>query len=121
MAAIISFVPDLITMTQTKSTSDILRRRYGQSTIKRIWKFDEIDYRLGKAELDLEFLLWCIDTNAILNFLKFRVSSQSFKASLTYKYYQLKLFQEQMFHRNTDIKALKKGFKSSHSSVQQEI
>ena len=37
------------------------------------------------AELDSEFLLQCRDSIAMPNFLNFRVSSQSLKASLTYK------------------------------------
>ena len=40
---------------ESKSISDILRRRYGQSTLKRIQKFKKLNYRPGKAELDLQF------------------------------------------------------------------
>ena len=40
---------------ESKSISDILRRRYGQSTLKRIRKCEKLNYRLGKAELDLQF------------------------------------------------------------------
>ena len=42
---------------KSKSISDIIRGRYSQSTFKRIRKFEKLDYRLRKAELDLEFLL----------------------------------------------------------------
>ena len=42
---------------KSKSISDILHRRAGQSALKRIRKFEKLDYRLRKAELDLEFLL----------------------------------------------------------------
>ena len=55
-----------------------------QSTLKRIRKFEKLDYRLRKAELDLEFLLGCKDSSVTPNFLNFRVSSQSLKASLTF-------------------------------------
>ena len=53
---------------KSKSISDILHRRYSQSTRKRIRKFEKLDYRLRKAELDLEFLLRCRDNNVIPNF-----------------------------------------------------
>ena len=43
------------------------------------------------AELDSEFLLQCRDSIAMPNFFNFRISSQSLKASLTYKQCQLKL------------------------------
>ena len=67
--------------------SDILCRRYGQSLVKMIQKFEKIEYCLRKAELDLEFLLCCRDNNAMpyLFFFYFHVSSQSLKISLTHK------------------------------------
>ena len=51
----------------------------------RIRKFEKLDYRLCKAELDLEFLLRCREPNVIPNFLNFRVGSHYLKASLTYR------------------------------------
>lgn len=56
-------------------------RKYGQSLIKRIQKFEKLDYCLRNAELDLEFSLRCRDNNAIPIFLFL----QSLKVSLTYK------------------------------------
>ena len=53
---------------KSKSISDILHRRDGQSALKRIRKFEKLDYRLRKAELDLEFLLRGKDSNVIPNF-----------------------------------------------------
>ena len=90
-------------------------------TLKRIRKFEKLDYRLRKAELDLEFLLRCRDNNVIPNFLNFRVSSHYLKASLTYRQCQLKLLQEEIRHKKSDIRVLKKEFNSSHSSLQHEI
>ena len=40
---------------QSKSLSYIIRRRYDDKIIKRLRKFEKIDYRLRKAELDSEF------------------------------------------------------------------
>ena len=87
---------------KSKSISNILSRRYGQSTPKRIQKFEKIDYGLSKAELDLELLLQCRDSNVIPNFLNFCVSSQYLKASLTYGQCQLKLLQEEICHNKSD-------------------
>ena len=55
---------------QSKSLSHIIRRRYGDNIIKRLRKFEKIDYRLRKAELNLEFLVKCRDDNVIPKFLK---------------------------------------------------
>ena len=107
---------------KSKSISDILRRRYGQSTLNRIQKFEKLDYRLRKAELDLEFLLRCRGSNVISNFFNFPVSSRSLKAPLTYnRHYQLKLLLEEIRHRESEIRVLKKKFKYSHSSLHHEI
>ena len=93
---------------KSKSISDILRSRYSQSTLKRIRKVGKLDYRLRKAELDLEFSLRCRDSNVMPNFLNCRVSSHYLKASLTYRQYQLKLLQEEIRHKKSDIRVLKK-------------
>ena len=106
---------------KSKLISDILCRRYGQSTLKRIRKFEKFDYRQCKAELDLAFVLRCRDTNDIPNFLNFRVHIQSLKASSTYRQYQLKLLLYQIRSKKSDIRVLKKGFNSSHSTLQNEI
>ena len=106
---------------KSKSISDILRRRYSQSILKRIRKFEKPDYRLGKAELDLEFLLRCRDSNVISKFLNFCVSSHYLKASLTYRQCQLKLLQEEIRHKKSDIRVSKKEFNSRHSSLQHEV
>ena len=58
------------------------------------WK---LDYRLRKAELDLNFYYGCKDRNFTL---KFCVSSHYFKVSLTYKQCQLKLLQSRFVIRN---------------------
>ena len=54
-------------------------------------------------------------------FLKFCVSSQYRQASLIYRQCKLKLLQEEIRHKKSDIRVLKKEFNSSHSSLQHEI
>ena len=79
-----------------------------ESTIKRIQKFEKLDYLLRKAELDLEFLLRCRDNYVIPNFLNFHVSTNTLKASLTYVQCQLKLLQDGIHNKKSDIGILKK-------------
>ena len=40
-------------------------------SLKRIQKLEKLDYRSRKAELDLQFLYKCDDSNVILDFLNF--------------------------------------------------
>ena len=79
---------------QMQISSFIIRRRYGDKIIKRLRKFEKIDYRLRKAELDLEFLVKCRDINVIPKFLNFRLANRSLRFSLTYVHCQSNLLLE---------------------------
>ena len=57
---------------KSKSTAEVIRSRYSENTVKRICKLEKLDYRLRKAELDLQFLCKCVDNNVMPNFLNFR-------------------------------------------------
>ena len=59
VAAIVFLLLIRLRFPKSKSILDILRQRYSRNTLKRIRRFEKLDYRLRKAELDLEFLLWC--------------------------------------------------------------
>ena len=73
VAAIIFLFLIRLQFPKSKSISEILRRRYGQSILKILRTFEKLDYLLRKAELDLEFLLRCRDNNVIPNFLNFKL------------------------------------------------
>ena len=55
IAAIVFLFLIRLRFPQLKSVSQIVKSRYGDTTINRLPKFEKIDYRLRKAELDLEF------------------------------------------------------------------
>ena len=58
--------------------------RYGDKIIQRLTKLEKIDYRLQKAELDLEFLVKCRNNNVIPEFLNFHLTNRSLRFSLAY-------------------------------------
>ena len=64
---------------KSKSTAEVIRSRYSENTVKRICKLEKLDYRLRKAELDLQFLCKCDDNNVIPNFLNFRLANSHLK------------------------------------------
>ena len=68
---------------QLKSLSQIIRSRNDYSIIKRLWKYEKVDYRLGKAELDLEFFVRCRDNNVTPRFLNFRLANRSLRSSFS--------------------------------------
>ena len=73
VAAIIFLFLIRLQFPKPKSISEILRRRYGQSILKILRTFEKLNYLIREAELDLEFLLRCRDSNVIPNFLNFKL------------------------------------------------
>ena len=105
----------------TKSVAQIIRSRYGEKCMKSIRKFEKLDYRLRKAELDLGFLLRCKLGNIIPNFLRFRLANRSLQSSVTYKQCQLNLLNEEIRSKKSHVRILKKEFYNSRSALQQEM
>ena len=56
---------------KSKFIAEVIRARYNENTVKRIWKLEKHDYRLRKAELGLEFLCKSDDNNVIPRFFDF--------------------------------------------------
>lgn len=55
---------------QSKPVYQIIKSQYGDTTIRRLRKFEKIKYPLRKAEVYFEFLLRCRDNNIIPGFFK---------------------------------------------------
>ena len=64
---------------KSKSIAEEIRSRYSENTVKSIRKSEKLDHRLRKAELDLQFLCKCGDSNVTPNFLNFRLANSHFK------------------------------------------
>ena len=121
VAAIVFLFLIRLRFPHSKSLSQIIRRRYGDKIIKRLRKFEKIDYRLRKAELDLEFLVKCRDNNVIPKFLNFRLANRSLRFSLTYAHCQSNLLLEEIRLKKSNVRVLKKEFDNLCSSLQQQI
>ena len=68
---------------KSKSIAEVIRTRYIENTVKRIRKLEKLDYHLRKAELDLQLLCECHDSNVIPNFLNCHLSNSHLKYSST--------------------------------------
>ena len=58
----------VVIITTISTLRNAFRIFSGGDYIKRLRKFETIDYRLRKAELNLDFLVKCKDNNMITNF-----------------------------------------------------
>ena len=103
----------------SKSIAEAIRARYNGNNDKRMQKLEKIDYRLRKAELDLEFLCNCSDNNAVSKFLNFRVANNHIKFSTTYEQYQSNLLKEEIRQKKIECtnRILQKEFTSLKSNV----
>ena len=41
---------------RSKSVAEVIQCWYSKNTVKRIWKLEKLDYRLRKADVNLQFL-----------------------------------------------------------------
>ena len=82
---------------------------------------EKLDYRLRKAELDLQFLCKCDDSNVIPNFLNFRLANRHLKYSSTYTLCQLNLLREEISQKKCTLRSLQKEFSSLKVSSQNEL
>ena len=101
----------------SKSLSQLIRRQFGDKIIKRLRKFEKIDYRLRKAELDLEFLVKCKDNNVIPKFLNSPLAKRTLRFSLNYAHYLSNLLLEEIIRKKSNIRVFRKEFDNLRSSL----
>ena len=89
--------------------AEVLRKRYGDQTLKLVRKFEKTDNRLF---LDLQFLKICEDRNAIPKFLRFKVANSNLRSPSTYRRCQRKLLREEVYNKRLVVSKLDKESKS---------
>ena len=87
-----------------------LKSRYGDFVIKKLRKFEKVDYSLRKYKLELTFLVACLHNNIIAKFLNFRVGNSYLKSSRVYHVCQIKLIKEEISLKKSRIIILEKDF-----------
>ena len=82
---------------------------------------EKLDYRLRKAELDLQFLCKWDDNNVIPIFLNFRLANSDLKYPSTYRFCQLNPLREEIRQKKSTLRNLQKEFSSFKVSLQNEL
>ena len=121
VAALVFLFLSRLCFPHSKSAAEIIRKTYGQGTVKKLRKLEKFDYRLRKAQIDLEFLVNSSNNSVVPKFLNFRVATKSLKSSRTYQQCQLSLFNEEICQKKSIIILLLKQFEFLHSTLQAEI
>ena len=89
--------------------------------IKKARKLGKLDYRLRKAQIDLDFLINCSNNFVIPTFLNLCLAIKCLKSLRTYRQCQLNLLHEEINQQISDIRVLLKELGFLHSTLQTEI
>ena len=121
VAVIVFLILARVRFPKSKSSAEVIRSRYSKNTVKRIRKLEKLDYRLRKAELDLQSLRKCDDDNVIPNFLNFHLANSHLKYSSTYRLCQLNLLREEIRQKKSTLRSLQIELSSLKVSFQNEL
>ena len=98
-----------------RSVADIIRKRYDDEILVKVRKLEKLDFRRRKAELDISFLLVCLEKDVMPNFVHFRTANEKLTNSKSYDRCQRLLLnqeldnkKEKLSHYNLDFTNLKK-------------
>ena len=67
------------------SLIQVIHKRYGNTVVKLVRRFEKLDFKHRKAALYLQFLKTCQQFKVTPKFLQFRVANDSLKQSQTYQ------------------------------------
>ena len=101
-----------------QSIPTIVRRRYDDSTVRTIRKFEKTDRKLRKAELDFSFLDKCDELGLIPKFLLFKVASRHLKNSKAYLSCCQNLLTEEREHKRSVIRCHRRSLLSIKDELQ---
>ena len=110
----------MVIITTISTLRNAFRIFSGGDYIKKLRKFEKIDYRLRKAELNLEFLVKCRENNMIPKFTNFRLANKSLRFSLTFAHCQSNFLLEEIRLKKQNVRILKKEFDNLRSSLLQQ-
>ena len=104
-----------------KSVADIIRARYDEETLTKVRKFEKLDFKVRKCQLDVEFIQLCVDNDLVPKFLNFKVTNGMLRGSKTYRDCQRKLLKQELANRRTQHKTKLKEFKSIKNELVRKI
>ena len=100
------------------ATTFRVRKRYSGEILKTIRNFKKVDYKFGKAKLDIDFLIKCQRENVIPNFLQFRLTNKDLRNSVTYIKCQQNLLQTEIKNKKSHQRTLQNEFNRLGNDLQ---
>ena len=99
------------------SLIQVIYKRYGNTVVKLVRRFEKLDFKHRKAALDLQFLKTCQEFKVTPKFLQFRVANDSLKQSQTYQTCKKRLLLEEIRIKKKNLKTLVREL----SAVKEEL
>lgn len=89
-----------------KSIADIVTSRYGRDTLQTIRKFEKVNFKRRKLELDLDFVNKCYEQRLTPTFIRFRMPNQNLRNSRAYRKCQLDLLRQEIHDKEAKLRQL---------------
>lgn len=91
-----------------KSIARVITDRYGLPTVHLIRKFESVDFKLRKCELDIDFLNNCVNHDLIPKFVQFKVANRGLRTSKVYRQCQQDLVREERTVKKRQLNTLQR-------------
>ena len=103
------------------SIATIVRRRYGENVLKDVRKFEKLDKKCRKLEVDIDFLETCVRHDVIPTFVRFKVANHNLRTSSTYTECQKRLLHTELGNKSNVLKETKQELATLYTRLRQTI
>ena len=93
-----------------KSIAQVIRKRYGYDTVKKLRRFEKLDLKIRKNKADIEFLTACKENGLTPKFLYFKVVGTNLRHSRTYKQCQIQLLNQEIRNKKSILSKQHKDY-----------
>ena len=124
MISVITFVFTFLIRLRFPPTKDfiqVLKQRYGPSSLTKFRLLEKLDFKLRKAKLDLEFLETCKRHETIPKFLFFKVYNYNVPSATFYKSFQFRLLNFEIQTKRKLVKKTEASLTSAYSDFKNSV
>ena len=82
--------------------ADVIRWRYGNHVLRIIRRYEKLDYRIRKPELDIQFLETCLNNDLCPTFVRYKMSNKRLQNSEAYVQSQRLFLHEEIMFKNVE-------------------
>ena len=103
------------------SVSDIIRKRYGDQVLSKLRKYEKLDFRVGKANLDISFLETCMEHDLMPTFVQFRTANKNLRNSESYVSCQRMLLSQERQNKEKKHEEVSQSLKQIQNDLRETI